>query len=507
MRATLLLAFLLSGFCTRAVDHFVSLAGGHVPPFTNWFDAATNIQAAVDVASVGETVWVTNGVYTTGGRVMAGDLTNRVVLDKAISLRSVNGAMMTTIRGAWDFLTTNGPGAVRCVWMTNGASIEGFTITGGATRITFNSDALGSGGGVFATSQSATVSRCVIATNAASYAGGGCYFAYVTESKILGNKSIGTGNGATGRGGGASASAVFRCLIAGNEATSTGGGILTASPFVANCTIVMNRAPRANSGGGIQGVAMTNCIVYFNSQATAGADANLSSFATFSCSPRLISGPGNITNDPALVDGIHLSFTSPCRSTGTNMVAGSDIDGESWSNPPAMGCDEVWEAGITGPLAVTAFAQWPEVAERGIMQLTGSVTGLASMVNWDYGDGSVLTNGSFLTSHVWTNAGDYIVTFTAFNADNTNGVTTNLQVHVAALQQPTLSPTVFSGPSFFTLNFSGQAGITYVLERATNLVPPVTWQSRGSVFSTGSVASISDLSVTNAMGFYRLRFP
>ena len=49
-----------------AETRYVSLSGGHVPPFTNWVDAATNIQAAIDVASDGDTVLVTNGVYDSG---------------------------------------------------------------------------------------------------------------------------------------------------------------------------------------------------------------------------------------------------------------------------------------------------------------------------------------------------------------------------------------------------------------------------------------------------------
>ena len=64
-----------------ADTHYVSLSGNHVTPFTNWVDAANNIQAAVDVASSNDVVLVTNGVYDSGGTVTPGyAITNRVLI-------------------------------------------------------------------------------------------------------------------------------------------------------------------------------------------------------------------------------------------------------------------------------------------------------------------------------------------------------------------------------------------------------------------------------------------
>ena len=123
------------------------LSGGNVWPYTNWATAATIFQHAVDAANAGDTVLVTNGVYDTGGRVAGGQvLTNRVAIDKPLVVRSVNGPEVTIIEGAGPI----GDAAIRCVYLGANATLIGFTLTNGHTRVWHGSYADAWGGGSFA---------------------------------------------------------------------------------------------------------------------------------------------------------------------------------------------------------------------------------------------------------------------------------------------------------------------------------------------------------------------
>src|SRR2546427_5433695 len=110
------LLFLLRA--SGAVHYVDPGSAAPVPPFSDWSTAATNIQDAVDAASPGDQVLVTNGTYQAGSRVSNDGTTNRVAVTNAITLQSVSGAQVTTIDGG---------NSMRCVYLTNGAALVGFT--------------------------------------------------------------------------------------------------------------------------------------------------------------------------------------------------------------------------------------------------------------------------------------------------------------------------------------------------------------------------------------------
>lgn len=201
-----------------------------MPPYTNWFSAATTLQDAVDASSAGDEVVVSDGIYQTGGRIVFGSLTNRVAVTKALMLRSVNGPVVTVIQGYQSPGATNGPEAVRCVYLTNGATLIGFTLTGGATSATGDYMQEESGGGVWCASTSATVSNCVL-----------------------------EGNSAAGGAGGASSGTLNFCTLRSNSA-GLGGGVAFQSK-VNNCTLDGNQG---YNGGGAYDCALNNCALTRN---------------------------------------------------------------------------------------------------------------------------------------------------------------------------------------------------------------------------------------------------
>jgi hypothetical protein len=261
-----------------AVTRYVNLNNpAPAAPYTTWASAATNIQDAIDAALPGDDIVVTNGVYATGGREQFGS--NRVAVTKPVTLGSVNGPEVTTIDGL---------GAVRCMYLTNGATLIGFTLTKGTA---------GFAGGIW--SADAVVSNCVLVGNSASEAGGavGGTYDHCTFSRNSAREGRGGGvfegtlNNCTlsnnsagepsrpglpdprwfGYGGGAYLSTLSNCIISDNAVFpgykdpigpdwASGGGAMYCT--LDNCTLSGNSA---EVGGGACGSTLMNCILRSNS--------------------------------------------------------------------------------------------------------------------------------------------------------------------------------------------------------------------------------------------------
>jgi predicted outer membrane repeat protein len=220
------------------------------PPYATPDTAGHQMQTVLDICKDGDTVLVYPGTYADGGIVAPGyTLTNRVCVTNDVLVQSVSSPDDTIIEGQADPVSTNGPGAVRGVYLTGGAEFSGFTIMNGHTytnAATSNEDQ--KGGGVYMIN-GATLTNCVVTGCSAAFHGGGVYarfLAYIHNSELRGNQSDSFGGGAY----------LFDWAfiqdsrVEFNRADSYAGGLSLSYAAVAErCTIVSNQA---SSGGGIQ---------------------------------------------------------------------------------------------------------------------------------------------------------------------------------------------------------------------------------------------------------------
>jgi len=465
------------------VIHYVSQTSVNpAPPYTSWSTAATNIQDALDAiyTAPGAVVLVSNGVYATGGRAVSGAMTNRVVVNKPVALVSVNGPQFTTIAGWQVPRSVFGDGAVRCVYLTNGAFLAGFTLTGGATRGSGDARADQSGGGVWCQSASAVVSNCVLIGNAATNQGGGSY-----QGTLL--NCILTGNWAAQRGGGAYSNNLVNCAIIGNSATNGGG---TYSGTLSNCTLTGNSAV---NGGGMYLGSLRNCIAYYNT-ASSGKNYSGGTF-NYCCTTPLPNGTGNTNADPQLASAWHLSAGSPCRGAGDAAYSsGADIDGEPWANPPSIGCDEYWTSSATGALSVSISAPLTNVVVGVPLTFTAQTVGRTLASQWDFGDGTVLSNEAY-ASHAWAALGDYTVVLTAYNEDHPAGINATVEIHVVPqvvhyVSQSSANPvSPYASWSTAATNIQDAIDAVYTSPQALVLVSNGVYASGGRVAASPTLTN------------------
>jgi PKD repeat protein len=377
---------------TQPVHYVVTGSSSPSAPYSFWSSAATNIQDAVDAATVpGALVLVSNGVYQTGARAVSG-ISNRVAVTKPVTVRSVNGPAVTRIVGYRVPTFVFGSAAIRCVYLTNGATLAGFTLTNGATQAS-GDQSRQSGGGVYCELANTVVSNCVLTGNTAASRGGGACFGALNNC-ILTNNNAGSGGGAcfatlanctlvgnTGNsygggeyycaltqcllrtnyasyGGGAYYGKLDGCTLTNNSAASGGGawsGAFNNCAFISNsasayspygggaynstlnnCTVSGNTAAGTLPyAGGLYLGSANNCILYFNS-ASNGANYYFpgQTLANYSCTTPDPGGVGNITNAPLFANfagNLRLQSTSPCINSGNNtrVIGSTDLDGNT----------------------------------------------------------------------------------------------------------------------------------------------------------------------------------
>jgi hypothetical protein len=301
---------------------YVSLDGGHVFPYTNWSDAATNMEAALGIADYGTLVLVSNGTYDLSGELQ------------------VNGQVILQGVGGWSNTVLDAGGLSRCLALNHaGAEIDGFTVTGGAADkgagimladdatvrncLIVSNNATGRGGGVYCDG-SGEILDCTIKDNTSGANGGGFYLnrgGSVDRCHIVSNRTLSAGADGGGmfiyRGGSAANSLAF-----GNLAQDKGGGFYCdRGGLVESCTAAGNSAQYGGGTRCYSGGTVRNTISFYNS-APNGSNNYSSASASYSytCTAPAIAGEGNITNSPLFVAldaaDLRLQRGSQCINTG-----------------------------------------------------------------------------------------------------------------------------------------------------------------------------------------------
>lgn len=264
----------------------------------SWVRAKASIQAAINDAVRGETIYVKSGTYGPISVGYAMDLRIESVDGKENTVIDGNGERQCANLGGTDSLST---------------TLLGFTLTNGYS---------GYGGGVYG----GTLIDCDVKDNYAMYQGGGLYFSTAVSCQILDNRVGDTNLWRNANGGGAYGGSLINCLVANNVIDSNnyceGGG--TCNSDLYNCTVVKNVAYGNGYGGGVHRGCLYNTIVYGNFAEYGKDIGNLSSWYIRN---------SLVGEDPGFIDAengdYRLAENSPCIDAGSNsyVLGDTDLDG------------------------------------------------------------------------------------------------------------------------------------------------------------------------------------
>lgn len=322
-------------------------------PYTSWATAATVIQDAINVSGIGDEILVTNGVYASGSVAVSGQqyyASHRIAVDKPLTVMSVNGPAVTTITGGGASFGR------RCAYLTNGAVLAGFTLSGGRADVGDTSTLNQRGAGVLCQSLSCILSNCIITGNVAGRYAGGVYSGTLINCVIANNTCRDIQGARVGYAGGTYSSQLINCVVTGNYARYGGGGMMQGSATncflrgnsavwgggayistLVNCTVVNNSSIDDGGlggagGGGVASSTAINTIVMFNSGGYGTPNFSGGGWL-YSCTSPYPGWEGTVSVDPLFVDAANgnyrLQTNSPCRNSGTNvaMTLSTDLDG------------------------------------------------------------------------------------------------------------------------------------------------------------------------------------
>ncbi|GAB4277226.1 MAG: hypothetical protein Kow0080_28050 [Candidatus Promineifilaceae bacterium] len=416
----------------------------------NWTDAYTNVQDALNAATVGYQIWVAAGVYypdegagqTDNDRASTFTLQNGVALyggfaggESALSQRDVvtnvtvlsgdidqndttnaSGVVITTtnITGTNAYHVVTGSGT------DNSAVLDGFTVTAGQAN-NYASWPDFYGGGMFNNAGSPALSNITFSGNLANLGGG--MFNYQGSDPILTDVTF-----------------------AGNAAQS-GGGMSndSSSPTLTHVTFSANSA---NLGGGMSNDSssptLTHVTFSANSANTYGGgmyNGNSSpTLTTVTFSANSANYGGGMSNDSSSPTLTHVTFSANSANTyggGMYSYSGSlTLTDATFSGNTASSGGGLFNGSTTSTLANVTFANNTATSHGGGLY---NSQGSPALTNVTFSANSATFNGggmsNYQSSPTLTNA-----TFSANSANNGGGIY-NQQ------SSPTLTNVTFSANS------------------------------------------------------------
>ena len=287
-----------------------------------------DIQAAIDVASNGDTIQLAAGQYDITTTIDPGG--KQVTI---IGTVDGNGAPTSVLDGGNPVGGTSG---VRVLICQNGE-----TSTTVFENLVIQNGVAAAGGGMSNNGSNPTLTNCTFTGNSAKV-GGGMF--NDSSSPTLTNCTF-TGNSAFSHGGGiyntSSSPTLTNCTFTGNSAFSDGGGMLNdnSSPTLTNCTFATNTSGR--DGGGMYNYdssspTLTNCTFTSNSAAAGGGMSNNGSNPTLTnCTFRGNSakvGGGMYNTNSSSPTLANCNFCGNVDGSGFNSISGDAINGSSSGN-------------------------------------------------------------------------------------------------------------------------------------------------------------------------------
>ncbi|MFH1197475.1 MAG: T9SS type A sorting domain-containing protein [bacterium] len=402
--------FILAGLFmqnTMAVPRYVTMTGAGSKNGTNWDNAYEGLQAALTAAASGDQIWVAKGTYKPSSPydlVIIGDRDFHFRMKDGVSIYGgfaggedeltdrndygVGGTNETILSGDIGTVGNNSDNCYHVFYhqsplsLTSSAILDGFTIKDGNA----NGDGeLNSGGGMFNSNSSPTITNCTFTFNYALIGGGisilNTCISTFTNCSFTSNTGAWDGGGiyngsspnfvnctfssnSSNNGGGIENWGGFptftNCLFSTNTAGVAGGGIVnsSSSPTYINCTIALNTTS-GGKGGGIYNsgnpshtTTLNNCIIWGNSANSDGDELyieeggskitlNYSCYGNASGNVFVFAGGtftatnNDITSDPQFVNTVggdyRISGNSPCKNVGYNSYNSqlSDIRGQT----------------------------------------------------------------------------------------------------------------------------------------------------------------------------------